>query len=152
MKRAKLIVVVISVFVLSSFALQNSSGNNAATVAATKGASAQNARSQSSAAQGATTQLSPAQSAAPQAAPTQGVPQQIFGLLKVESAPRYVVYSWGQALKPADRSVVMSGTYSGLCTNYQISAEYVTRTVFRVEGAPKNPNIIVESYNIMGPD
>jgi hypothetical protein len=80
------------------------------------------------------------------------IPQQILGLLKVESAPRYVVYSWGQALKPADRSVIMSGTYSGLCTNYQISAEYVTRTVFRVEGAPKNPNIIVESYNIMGPD
>ena len=55
-------------------------------------------------------------------------------------------------IKPADRSVVMSGAYSGLCTNYQISAEFVTRTVFRVEGAPAKPNIIVESYNIMPPD
>ena len=80
------------------------------------------------------------------------IPQQIFGLLKIDTTPRYVVYSWGQALKPADRSVIMSGPYSGLCTNYQISAEVETRTTLRIEGGPDNPRVIVENYNIMPPE
>jgi hypothetical protein len=80
------------------------------------------------------------------------IPQQIFGLLKIDTTPRYVVYAWGQALKPADRSVIMSGPYSGLCTNYQISAEVETRTTFRIEGAPDNPRVIVENYNIVPPE
>jgi hypothetical protein len=80
------------------------------------------------------------------------IPQQILGLLKVDSGPRFVVYSWGQALKPADRSVVMNGSYSGLVTNYQITAEVETRSVIRIEGAPGNPRVIVEGYNIMPPE
>jgi hypothetical protein len=73
-------------------------------------------------------------------------------LLKIDTTPRYVVYAWGQALKPADRSVIMSGPYSGLCTNYQISAEVETRTTLRIEGAPDNPRVIIENYNIVPPE
>jgi hypothetical protein len=81
------------------------------------------------------------------------IPQQVLGLLKVDSAPRFVVYSWGQALKPADRSVVMgSGAFSGLVTNYQITAEVLTRSVLRIDGAPDKPRVAVESYNIMPPE
>jgi hypothetical protein len=80
------------------------------------------------------------------------IPQQVLGLLKVDSAPRYVVYAWGQALKPADRSVVMSGPYSGLVTNYQIAAEVEMRATLRIEGAPDKPRVFLENYNIMPPD
>ena len=80
------------------------------------------------------------------------IPQQILGLLKCDHTPRFVVYSYGQALKPADRSLVTSGAFSRLCTNYQVMAEAATRAVIRVEGAPTNPRIIIESFNILPPD
>ena len=78
-----------------------------------------------------------------------------------------MIYAYGQALKPADRSLVTSGPYFGLCTNYQITAEVATRAVIRIEGSPdpsRNditepdpkkrypPRVIVEKFNVMGPD
>ena len=77
-----------------------------------------------------------------------------------------MIYSYGQALKPANRAVLVSGPYSGMATNYQITAEVVTRSVVRVEGSPdaRNtstnlppaqrypPHIIVESFNVLPPD
>ena len=71
------------------------------------------------------------------------LPQQIMSLLRV-GQPRYVIYAYGQSLKPADRSVVPSGPFYGTCTNYQITGEVVTRTVVRFEPvvtapAPANP-------------
>jgi len=80
------------------------------------------------------------------------IPQQILGLLKGGEQPRFVVYCYGQALKPADRSRVTSGPYLNLCTNYQITAETTTRAVVRIEGAPGNPRAVVESYNVLPPD
>jgi hypothetical protein len=80
------------------------------------------------------------------------VPQQIMGLLRGNEQPRFVVYSYGQALKPAERSLVTSGPLFGLCTNYQIMAESVTRAVVRVEGAPDNPRVVVESFNVLPPE
>jgi len=65
------------------------------------------------------------------------IPQQILSLLRA-GEPRFVIYAFGQSLKPADRSIVTSGPFFGLCTNYQITAEVATRTVLRVEGSP-NP-------------
>ncbi|HXD01578.1 MAG TPA: hypothetical protein VN048_19740, partial [Verrucomicrobiae bacterium] len=44
------------------------------------------------------------------------LPQQIMSLLRV-GQPRYVIYAYGQSLKPADRSVVSSGPFFGTCTN-----------------------------------
>ena len=80
------------------------------------------------------------------------LPQQILGLLKCDSTPRFVVYSFGQTLKPADSSIVASGQFAGLCTNYQIMAEAATRAVIRVEGAPTNTHAVVESFNLLPPD
>jgi len=77
------------------------------------------------------------------------IPQQILGLLRLDQAPRFVIYSYGQALKPAEHSIVTSGAYFGLCTNYQVTAEVATRAVVRIEGAPSNPHVVVENYNML---
>lgn len=77
------------------------------------------------------------------------IPQQILGLLK-STEPRFTVYAFGQSLKPADRSLVLSGDYRGLCTNYQVTGEYATKTVFRIEGeVNKNPRAVIESYKVL---
>lgn len=92
------------------------------------------------------------------------IPQQILGLLKGPDQPRFVIYAYGQTLKPADRSLVASGPFMGVCTNYQIMAEAATRTVVRIEGAPdyrrpvghqdrlNNLRAVVESYNVLPPE
>ena len=83
------------------------------------------------------------------------IPQQILGLLHgPDQPPRFVVYSYGQALKPAGpRSFYTgSGGYFGLCTNYQISAEVATRAVVRVDGAPFKPRTVIENFNVLPPD
>jgi len=51
---------------------------------------------------------------------------------------RFVVYAYGQTLRPARNSMIMSGPFYGMYTNYQITAEVATRAVVRVEGSP-NP-------------
>jgi hypothetical protein len=91
------------------------------------------------------------------------LPQQIAGLLKVDSVPRFVIYAIGQTLKPeSSRAIVKSGPLAGLCTNYQIVAEAATRTVVRFEGVPRNrgnnpPAIttlhpVIESFNVLPPN
>ncbi|HTL16377.1 MAG TPA: hypothetical protein VL793_04025 [Patescibacteria group bacterium] len=82
------------------------------------------------------------------------IPQQILGLLHGgEQPPRYVIYSYGQALKPAPKSLYMGGgPYFGLCTNYQITAEVATRAVVRIEGAPNKPRTVIESFSVLPPD
>ena len=80
------------------------------------------------------------------------IPQQILSLLRLDQAPRFVVYAYGQALKPAEKSIITSGAYFGLCTNYQVTAEVATRAVIKIEGAPENPRVVVESFNTLPPD
>ena len=91
------------------------------------------------------------------------LPQQIAGLLKADSVPRFVIYAFGQTLKPeSTRAIVKSGPFAGLCTNYQIVAEAATRTVIRFDGVQPNrganpPAItnlhpIIESFNVLPPD
>jgi hypothetical protein len=86
------------------------------------------------------------------------IPQQIGGLLKGSEAPRFVIYAFGQALKPAPQSIIPGGAYIGLCTNYQITAEVATRTVVRIDGAlpvrglPYNPHAVIENFNVLPPD
>ncbi len=81
------------------------------------------------------------------------LPQQIMSLLR-EGSPRYVVYLWGQALKPAPNSLVTSGgNFFGMCTNYQVVAESAARAVLRVDGAgTPTPHVVVESYSPLPPD
>jgi hypothetical protein len=99
------------------------------------------------------------------------IPQQVMSLLTLNQTPRFVIYSYGQTLHPADHSLVIGGTFNGLCTNYQITAESATRAVVRVEGSPDPqytndvvhphpdpqgrfypPRIVVEQFNVLGPD
>jgi hypothetical protein len=82
------------------------------------------------------------------------IPREILSLLKVGDA-RYVVYSFGQSLKPADKSIVTDITqqkYFGMCTNYQVTGEVFTRAVVKLEGNPKNPKPVVLNFNILPAD
>jgi len=75
------------------------------------------------------------------------LPQQTLGLLRMNSSPRYVVYCYGQTLRPAPNGVVTaSGQYFGLVTNYQITAESAARAVIRVDNATNAPRVVIESY------
>jgi hypothetical protein len=71
------------------------------------------------------------------------LPQQVMSLLRVSGTPqspvRYVIYSYGQALKPAPNGIYTgSGQYFGMVTNYQVVAEAATRTVLRFNGTRVN--------------
>ena len=69
----------------------------------------------------------------------ESIPRRILGLLKVDE-PRFVVYAYGQSLKPAERSITTDINFYNLCTNYQVTGEIVTKTIFRVDGEPDNTN------------
>ena len=82
------------------------------------------------------------------------IPQQVASLLQLGN-PRFVIYSYGQSLKPADQSIITAAPdprLINLCTNYQITAEVVTRTVMRVEGTPNNPKVVIENCQILSGD
>ncbi len=88
------------------------------------------------------------------------LPQQILSLVKL-GEPRYVVYSWGQSLKPADYVPGIGiGVDAGtkLTRNYQITGELATRAVVRVEFERNpvtgqslfhRPHAVVENFNIL---
>ncbi len=106
------------------------------------------------------------------------LPQQVMSLLRVSGTPespmRYVIYSYGQALKPAPNSLVTSGSFFGMVTNYQVVAEAATRAVVRfgstltnvvtlTTNAFNNPiwfaapvvtnnNVVIERFNVLPPD
>jgi hypothetical protein len=87
------------------------------------------------------------------------LPQQMMGLLRLDSQPRYVVYAFGQTLKPAPGGTVLASAYYGLVTNYQVVAESATRSVITVQpsvtitnNVPQtNYNLKVESFNVLPP-
>ena len=91
------------------------------------------------------------------------LPQQMMGLMTVsgtpQNPPRYVVYCYGQTLKPAPNGYVASpGQFFGLNTNYQVVAESAARVVLRVVNAPTPanptgaPHVVVEQYNPLPPN
>jgi hypothetical protein len=64
------------------------------------------------------------------------LPQQVMSLLRVSGTPqspvRYVIYCYGQALKPAPNGIYTGGGAAfGMVTNYQIVSESATRWVVR---------------------
>jgi hypothetical protein len=92
------------------------------------------------------------------------LPQQVMSLVRVSSSPRYVIYTYGQALKPAPNGVYLgttpAGTF-GMITNYQVVAEMAARAVVRLETVRTNlngvitvtpPRAVVESFNILPPN
>jgi hypothetical protein len=109
------------------------------------------------------------------------LPQQMMSLLRCSTSPRYVIYCYGQALKPAPDSVVTSSSLLknginpfGMVTNYQIVSEIATRAVVRFNSmmtnvitssndasgniywysmpVVTNNNAVIESFNILPPD
>ncbi len=90
------------------------------------------------------------------------LPQQTLSLLRVTSEPRYVIYSYGQTLKPAPNSVVTGGgtAYFGMVTNYQVVAETATRAVVRLTpvvttgayGFQTNYTLKIEQFNVLPPE
>ncbi|MGD0207201.1 MAG: hypothetical protein ABSC89_06315 [Verrucomicrobiota bacterium] len=102
------------------------------------------------------------------------LPQQTMSLLRVSGSPRYVIYCYGQALKPAPNGIYTGGgQYFGMVTNYQVVSEIATRAVVRfgstltnvittntflgINGwvsvpVPTNNNAVIESFNILPPD
>jgi hypothetical protein len=61
------------------------------------------------------------------------LPQQMMGLVRCPTTPRYVVYCRGQTLKPAPNGLVTGSSFFKLCTNYQVTAESIVRAVVRVD-------------------
>ena len=96
------------------------------------------------------------------------LPQQAMSLLSVSSSPRYVIYTYGQALKPAKNGTYLGGgAYFGMVTNYQVVSEIATRAVLRLETVRTNaidvnganstifvtpPRAVIESFNLLPPD
>jgi hypothetical protein len=90
------------------------------------------------------------------------LPQQTMSLLRL-GTPRYVIYSYGQTLKPAPGAVWTGSSPIpfGMVTNYQIVSETATRAVVRFDSTVTNINntltltnnrAVIESYNILPPD
>ena len=82
------------------------------------------------------------------------IPQQILSLLKSDD-PRVVVYAYGQTLKPADQSLradTEPARLFNICTNYQITGEYVAKRVMRFDGSVTNLNAVVESEIVIPAD
>jgi hypothetical protein len=103
------------------------------------------------------------------------LPQQVMSLLRVGGSPqtpmRYVIYSYGQALKPAPSSIYTGGgQFFGMITNYQVVSETTTRAVVRfgstltnvvgvdtsgaltVTNRVINNNAVIESFNVLPSD
>ena len=85
----------------------------------------------------------------------------MLGLLRASSTPRYVVYAYGQTLKPAPGGTVLDGgAFFSLVTNYVVVAESATRSVISIQPVVTNSvtgpvtNYVprVESYNVLPPE
>ena len=79
------------------------------------------------------------------------IPRRILSLVHLGS-PRYLVYTYGQSLRPANASLVNRFGYLNLVTNYQVAGEVVTRTLLRVDGTPQAPRIVIEKYDVLPTD
>ena len=80
------------------------------------------------------------------------LPQQMMGLVR-GTEQRYVLYCWGQALRPAPGGKILGGPFSQMVTNYQVKAESVVRAVVRVDNAnTTQPHAVIESYNVLPPN
>jgi hypothetical protein len=78
------------------------------------------------------------------------IPQQTLSLMKL-GLPQFVIYSWGQSLKPKSLYSSGSGNLLNICTNYEITGEFLTRTVCHIVSDPgaAAPRIVIDNYNIM---
>jgi len=78
------------------------------------------------------------------------LPQQAMSLLRCSSSPRYVIYCYGQTLKPAPNGVyngLGNRAYAGMVTNYQVVSEIATRVVVRFGSMVTN--VVVGTNNLV---
>jgi len=99
------------------------------------------------------------------------LPQQTLSLLRADGNPRYVIYCYGQTLKPAPNGVVTGGpnlangvSPFGMVTNYQVVAETATRAVVQFRPVVVTNNAVtppqvqtnysatLEQFNPLPPD
>src|SRR4029450_10103810 len=80
------------------------------------------------------------------------IPQQVLSLMR-EDQPHYTIYAFGQALKPATGSLITKpGPAYGLCTNYQVTGEYASKTVVSLEQRSNTTlPARVERYDVLQP-
>jgi hypothetical protein len=107
--------------------------------------------------------MMPTQNGTPADAVVERIPQMTLSLMKGDE-PRFIVYSFGQSLRPAQGSVVTDlGPFFQMPTNYVITGEYVTKTLVRLEEFqephPTLPNQFInriravkENYNEVFPE
>jgi hypothetical protein len=79
------------------------------------------------------------------------IPQQILSLLKADE-PRVTIYAYGQSLRPADQSLRTDPEpprLFNICTNYQVTGEYLFRRVVRFDGSITNLQATVESETVL---
>jgi hypothetical protein len=74
------------------------------------------------------------------------IPQQTLGLLKV-GEPQFVIFAWGQALKPKGAPYLVNGPNYGMYTNYEITGECLTRTVCHLVHT-NGLKMVVDSFNV----
>ena len=80
------------------------------------------------------------------------LPQQMMSLVKL-GTPRYVIYCYGQALRPAKNGIITSGPYALMVTNYQIVSESAVRAVVQVENANTgSPHVVLKNVSPLPPD
>lgn len=78
------------------------------------------------------------------------IPQQIMSLLRL-GEPRVVIYAYGQSLAPAKNSLNLDPDYYQVVTNYQVTGEFVTRSVVGFEGNLTNLNAVVVESKVLPP-
>ena len=74
------------------------------------------------------------------------IPQQTLSLLKV-GEPQFVIYAWGQSLKPAGLPYLGGGPNNNMYTNYEITGEVLTRTVCHLAHT-NGVKMVIDSYNV----
>jgi hypothetical protein len=74
------------------------------------------------------------------------IPQQTLSLLKV-GEPQFVIFAWGQSLKPKGLPYQTSGPNYGMYTNYEITGECLTRTVCHLVHT-NGLKMVVDSFNV----
>ncbi len=80
------------------------------------------------------------------------LPQHMMGLVRA-TEPRYILYCFGQALRPAPNGTMLSGPFPLLVTNYQVVAESAVRMVIHVDNAnTATPHAVVEHSNVLPPN
>ncbi len=74
------------------------------------------------------------------------IPQQTLSLLKV-GEPQFVIFAWGQSLKPKGPPYLGGGPNNNMYTNYEITGESLTRTVCHLVHT-NGVKMVIDSYNV----